>query len=93
VPIPDWSVAKTRRIGADAVKVLVRYRADAAPDVRAHQEAFVEAAGQACRQHDIVMLLEVLIYPLPGRRPARSRRDVRSSCSSPSAPSAILATR
>lgn len=66
VPIPDWSVAKTRRIGADAVKVLVWYRADAAPEVRAHQEAFVEAAGQACQEHDIVMLLEVLIYPLPG---------------------------
>jgi tagatose 1,6-diphosphate aldolase len=66
VPIPDWSVAKTRRIGADAVKVLVWYRADAAPEVRAHQEAFVEAAGRACQEHDIVMLLEVLIYPLPG---------------------------
>jgi tagatose 1,6-diphosphate aldolase len=65
-PIPGWSVGKTRRIGADAVKVLVWYRADAAPEVRAHQEAFVEAAGRACREHDIVMLLEVLIYPLPG---------------------------
>lgn len=65
-PIPGWSVAKTRRIGGDAVKVLVWYRADASPEVRAHQEAFVEAAGRACREHDIVMLLEVLIYPLPG---------------------------
>jgi tagatose 1,6-diphosphate aldolase len=69
VPIPGWSVGKTRRIGADAVKVLVWYRADAAPDVKAHQEAFVEAAGRACREHDIVMLLEVLIYPLPGEDP------------------------
>jgi len=66
VPIPDWSVAKARRIGADALKVPVWHRADAAPEVRAHQEAFVEAAGRACREHDIVMLLEVLIYPLPG---------------------------
>jgi tagatose 1,6-diphosphate aldolase len=66
VPIPDWSVAKSRRIGGDAVKVLVWYRADAAPEIRAHQEAFVKAAGDACREHDTVMLLEVLIYPLEG---------------------------
>jgi tagatose 1,6-diphosphate aldolase len=65
-PIPGWSVAKARRIGADAVKVLVWYRADASPDVRAHQEAFVRAAAEDCAKHDIVMLLEVLIYPLPG---------------------------
>jgi len=70
VPIPGWSVAKTRRIGADAVKVLVWYRADAASDICAHQEAFVRAAGEACRRHDMVMLLEVLIYPLPGEDPA-----------------------
>ena len=77
IAIPDWSVAKTRRIGADAVKVLVWYRADASPEVRAHQEAFVEAAGQACRDHDIVMLLEVLIYPLPGEETAtmEARRE------------------
>jgi len=65
-PIPGWSVAKSRRIGGDAVKVLVWYRADAAPEIRAHQEAFVQAAGEACAKHDTVMLLEVLIYPLPG---------------------------
>jgi len=70
VPIPGWSVAKARRIGADAVKVLVWYRADAAPDVRAHQEAFVRAAAEECAKHDIVMLLEVLVYPLPGEDPA-----------------------
>jgi tagatose 1,6-diphosphate aldolase len=69
-PIPGWSVAKSRRLGADAVKVLVWYRPDASPDVRAHQEAFVQAAGEACRRHDMVMLLEVLIYPFPGEDPA-----------------------
>jgi tagatose 1,6-diphosphate aldolase len=70
IPIPGWSVAKARRIGADAVKVLVWYRADASADVRAHQEAFVRAAAEDCAKHDIVMLLEVLIYPLPGEDPA-----------------------
>ena len=68
--IPNWSVAKTRRIGGDAVKVLVWYRPDAPREVCAHQEAFVQAAGEACREHDIVMLLEVLIYPLAGESAA-----------------------
>jgi tagatose 1,6-diphosphate aldolase len=70
VPIPDWSVAKTRRIGGDAVKVLVWYRADSDPEIRAHQEAFVRKACEECAKHDVVMLLEVLIYPLPGEEPA-----------------------
>jgi tagatose 1,6-diphosphate aldolase len=66
VPIPHWDVGAIRRIGADAVKVLVWHRHDAAPEVRAHQEAFVRAAGEACRAHDVTHLLEVLVYPLAG---------------------------
>lgn len=68
-PVPHWSVPQIRRIGADAVKVLVWYRADAPAAIRAHQEAFVRAAGEACRAADITHLLEVLIYPLPGEDP------------------------
>jgi tagatose 1,6-diphosphate aldolase len=75
--IPDWSVAKIKRLGADAVKVLVWYRADAAPEVRRHQQDFVAAAGAACAAHDIVCLLEILIYPLPGESPDESRRSER----------------
>ncbi|MBL8700998.1 MAG: tagatose 1,6-diphosphate aldolase [Alphaproteobacteria bacterium] len=64
--IPDWSPAKIRRIGGDAVKVLVWHRHDASPEARAHQLAFVEACGRACKEADLVHLLEILIYPLPG---------------------------
>lgn len=64
--IPDWSAAKIRRIGGDAVKVLVWHRHDASPEARAHQLAFVEACGRACKEADLVHLLEILIYPLPG---------------------------
>lgn len=76
-PIPHWSVPQIRRIGADAVKVLVWYRPDAPAAIRAHQEAFVRAAGEACRAQDITHLLEVLIYPLPGEDPAamEARRE------------------
>jgi tagatose 1,6-diphosphate aldolase len=64
--IPHWSVAKIRRIGADAVKLLVWYRPDADAAVRAHQQALVQRVGGACKKHDIVLLLELLVYPLAG---------------------------
>lgn len=67
--IPHWSVAQLRRIGGDAVKLLVWYRPDAHPDVLAHQQAFVRRIGAECRAHDIVLLLELLVYPLPSDPP------------------------
>lgn len=69
--IPEWSVEKIRRIGGDAVKFLVWYRPDADAKIRAHQQAVVKSVGQECRQHDIVMLLELLVYPLPGEDPTQ----------------------
>ncbi len=64
--IADWSVEKIRRLGGDGVKLLAWYRPDADPDIVAHQNAFVEGVGRACRDHDICFLLEMLVYPLPG---------------------------
>ena len=72
--IPHWSVAKIRRIGADAVKLLVWYRPDADPAVCAHQQAFVRRIGRECREHDIVLLLELLVYPLAGDAPGQLER-------------------
>jgi tagatose 1,6-diphosphate aldolase len=64
--IPDWSVDKIKRAGADGVKVLVWYRPDAAPEVRAHQQAYVQQLGDECQRHDIPYVLELLTYPLQG---------------------------
>lgn len=61
---PDWSVAKIKRMGADGVKLLLWYRADASDDVRQHQQALAREVGEACRTYDIPFLLELLIYPL-----------------------------
>jgi tagatose 1,6-diphosphate aldolase len=77
--IPDWSAAKIRRIGADAAKVLVWQRHDASPETKAHQAAFVEACGRACREADLVHLLEILVYPLPGEEAAMSP-ERRAEC-------------
>ncbi len=69
--IPSWSVRQIRRIGADAVKLLVWYRPDADAAVLEHQQNFVRRIGQECREHDIVLLLELLVYPLAGDAPGR----------------------
>lgn len=64
--IDDWSVAKIRRMGGDAVKVLAWYRPDAGEAVKQHQKDFVKRVGEACQRHDIPYLFELLVYPLAG---------------------------
>ncbi|WP_457940377.1 tagatose 1,6-diphosphate aldolase [Mesorhizobium sp. 10J20-29] len=63
--IPGWTVEKSRRAGADAVKILVWYRADSDDSVREHQLSYVRAVGDACREADVAHLLELLVYQLP----------------------------
>jgi tagatose 1,6-diphosphate aldolase len=65
--IPDWSVERIKRLGADGVKVLAWYRPDAGPEVFAHQQAYVRAVGRQCAALDIPFVLELLVYPFPGR--------------------------
>jgi len=64
--IDHWSVAKIKRSGADAVKVLAWYRPDASPSVRIRQKDFAKRIGEACARYDIPYLFELLVYPLPG---------------------------
>ena len=63
--IDHWSVAKIKRAGGDAVKVLAWYRPDADAAVCHHQEDFVARIGDACRRYDIPFVFELLVYPLP----------------------------
>ncbi len=64
--IPDWSVAKIKAMGADAVKALAWYRPDADQEVCRHQQAYVREIGEACRLYDIPFVFELLVYPLAG---------------------------
>jgi tagatose 1,6-diphosphate aldolase len=64
--IDNWSVAKIRTMGGDAVKVLVWYRPDADVGVNAHQQKFVREIGEQCRRNDIPYVLELLVYPFLG---------------------------
>jgi tagatose 1,6-diphosphate aldolase len=64
--IDNWSVAKIRAMGGDAVKVLAWYRPDADAAVNAHQKKFVREIGEECRRNDIPYVLELLVYPFLG---------------------------
>ena len=62
--IDDWSVAKIKRMGGDAVKVLAWYRPDADAQVNQAQQDYTKRIGEECAKHDIPFLFELLVYPL-----------------------------
>lgn len=68
--IAGWSVAKARRSGADAIKLLAWHRPDLSEATRRHQDSFVRDAADACRRHDLPFVLELIDYPLPGESPS-----------------------
>ncbi len=63
--IDDWSVEKIKRIGGDAVKLLIWYRPDTSASIKKLQQDFAKRTGEFCHQYDIPFLLELLVYPLP----------------------------
>ena len=61
--LPDWGVEKIKRMGADAVKLLIYYHPDAS-QVTEGQERLIKEIVQACRLHDIALFLEVVSYSI-----------------------------
>ncbi len=61
--VSDWSVAKTKCVGGDAIKLLIWYRPDGDAQVNAHQQELVRQVGEECRKYDIPLFLELLSYP------------------------------
>ena len=61
--INNWTVEKIKKIGGDAVKVLVWYRPDADQKSLKHQKKYIETIGKQCEKFDIPFLLELLVYP------------------------------
>jgi tagatose 1,6-diphosphate aldolase len=60
--LPDWGVAKARRMGANAVKLLVYYHPDAS--TAGEIEKLVAKVAEECRKEDITFYLETLSYSL-----------------------------
>ncbi len=72
-----WSVNQIKRMGADAVKLLVYYHPDAAnADV---QERLLIDVAEQCAEEDIPLFLETLTYPIDpavGKLTSDARREV-----------------
>ncbi|HIC88225.1 MAG TPA: DUF2090 domain-containing protein [Anaerolineae bacterium] len=61
--VEGWSVAKTRRMGASAVKLLVYYHPDAG-ELAEMQRGLVRQVAAQCVTHDIPLFLEPVSYSL-----------------------------
>ncbi len=72
-----WSVSQIKRVGGDAVKLLLYYHPDA-PGAEEQERLLIEVA-ECCADQDIPLFLETLGYPLDADVPKltdEARRDV-----------------
>lgn len=60
--IPGWSVEKAKRMGANAIKLLVYYH-PGSPTATSIEE-FVSSVAEECQKHDLALMLEPLSYSL-----------------------------
>jgi len=61
--IDEWSVAKIKRMGASAVKILVYYRPDL-KELASKQLSTVNMIASECIKYDLPFLVEPLSYPI-----------------------------
>jgi tagatose-1,6-bisphosphate aldolase len=73
--LPGWSVAKARRLGASAIKLLVYYHPDG--EVAREIESFVKGVAAGCQEQDLPLFLEPLSYSIDPGSPKLSPADRR----------------
>jgi tagatose-1,6-bisphosphate aldolase len=61
--LPDWGVAKIKRLGADGVKLFFYYNPDDSA-LAGQQEALLRRVVAECAAHDIPLYAEPIIYPI-----------------------------
>jgi tagatose 1,6-diphosphate aldolase len=64
---PGWSVAKIKRMGADAVKLLAPFEVTESESAE-HQFEFIQHVYAECQKHDILLLLETVAFPFDGEK-------------------------
>ena len=64
--VPGWSVAKIKRMGAQAAKILIYYHPDEVQAAR-KQRDLVARVLEDCRTWDLPLLVETVTYPLAGQ--------------------------
>ena len=62
---PGWTVSKLARLGADAAKLVVFYRAEL-EEVSRTQRELVASLVTECAEHQLPLVVEPLWYPLEG---------------------------
>lgn len=70
--IPNWSVEKIQRLGADGVKVLIWYHPEADSSICEHQQNYIREVGQQCAEQQLPFVLELLAYQPPPSRTGAS---------------------
>jgi len=65
--IPNWDVAKIKRVGGSGVKLLLYYHPDA--DIAPQKRDLVQAIAHDCQTHDIPFFLEPIAYSLDPKKP------------------------
>jgi sulfofructosephosphate aldolase len=71
--LPEFGAAGVRRMGGTAAKLLVRVRADR-EDASGHNAAVVREVVRDCADHDLLAVVEGLVFPLPDEPGERFRR-------------------
>ncbi len=77
---PGWSVEKIKKMGGDAVKLLVYIDTEDAENVKA-QINFVKEVSLACEKNDILLMTEELSFPRKGEEktsPSYKGRKVKN---------------
>ncbi|MFO0801087.1 MAG: tagatose 1,6-diphosphate aldolase [Gemmataceae bacterium] len=64
---PGWGVAKIKRCGADAVKLLAQFE-PGEPDSAEHNFEFTRQMYEQCIEHDILFLLEPIHFAFNGEK-------------------------
>ncbi len=59
----EWDVAKVKRMGASAAKLLIYYRPDLIELANKLMD-MVEVVGLECQQHDLPFVVEPVVYPI-----------------------------
>jgi tagatose-1,6-bisphosphate aldolase len=65
--IPNWNIAKIKRVGGSGVKLLLYYHPDA--DIAPQKRDLVQSLVLECQAHDIPFFLEPIAYSLNPRKP------------------------
>lgn len=64
---PGWSVAKIKRMGADAVKLLAYFEPEE-PESAEKQFLTIEKVYRECQRQDILLVLETVSFPYGGEK-------------------------